>query len=136
MTTIQCIYRVCISTYIVQPFEFILKLQYIHVDHHYILYLILIALLLVYTSNRILVLFFSDDPSNHVWKITCRKEYEYAQRRCPKKYILIRLFATSDNEIEGLDNGLKQLGLTYKSNDWIVFNDTSKPSKLDMLLDS
>ena len=77
------------------------------------LYLILIALLLVYTSDRIRVLFFSDDPSNHVWKITCRKEYEYAQQRCPKKYILIRLFATSDNEIEGLDNGLKQLGLTY-----------------------
>ena len=36
----------------------------------------LIALSNVYTSDRIRVSFFLDDPSNHVWMVTCRFGYE------------------------------------------------------------
>ena len=75
-----------------------------------------------------LLVAFSDNPSNHVWVLWCTRGFE-GTNRCPKKYSLVTLIATSINEIAESETGLEQLGLTDNMNDLSVNMDTSKPSK-------
>ena len=91
---------------------------------------IVIAISNVYTSDGKRVFFFSEDPSNHVWYVVCRQGYEET-RRCPNKYIFIRLYATSIYDIRGVNNGIEQLGLTDNMDDLLLYIDHSKPSKLN-----
>jgi len=83
--------------------------------------------MVVYCTAGLLVVF-SVNPSNHVWLLWCTKEFEETNR-CPKKYSLVTLIATSCNEIEGSETGLERLGLTDNMDDLSVDMDTSKPSK-------
>ena len=92
--------------------------------------MIVIATSNVYTSDGKRVFFFSDDPSNHVWYVMCRQGYEET-RRCPKKYIFIRLYATSIYDIRWVNNGIEQLGLTDNMGDLLQYIDLSKSSKLN-----
>jgi len=93
-------------------------------------FVIVIAISNVYTSDGKRVFFFSDDPSNHVWYVMCRQGYEET-RRCPKKYIFIRLYATSIYDIRWVNNGIEQLGLTDNMGDLLQYIDLSKSSKLN-----
>jgi len=65
--------------------------------------------------------------------VLCRLGYEET-RRCPKKYFLINIYATSTDEICGIENGLEQLGLTDQMDNMTVWIDNSKPGKLHIAI--
>ena len=66
----------------------------------------MIAISNVYTSDCKRVFFFSDDPSDDVWYVVCREGYEET-KRCPMKDFFVRIYATPNNEINGLENGFE-----------------------------
>ena len=83
---------------------------------------------IVYTAGHRMT-YFSDDPSSHVWLVSCRDQ-DVANRRCPKKSILIRMFDISTKMVHKIEHGLDKLGLTDNMDDMSMVRDMSQPRKL------
>ena len=86
-----------------------------------------VLLCLFHNEEEELVMFFGDNPSNHVWAVICSEGN--IEQRCQKNVTIVHLFATTDDDIVGSETGLEALGLTNNIDDMTVYTDSSLPGK-------